>query len=498
MTRKRVFLIGWDSAEPELLLQWRREGLLPNLAALLDGGMWGPVRIPPGFSNGAMWPALATSVNPGRFGRYSAVQVRPGSYYDFHFDEDRDFRRDPFWLQLSRAGRKVGVVDMVRMPLRPSPGVFQIVDWTSHDRYFSARSDPSHLLGEIEERFGGDPFGGRLEVRPDAVLEEYRKLRDGLVERVRSKTAASLYLWQQYAPDVLFTVYGDPHDIGHYCWHLHDPAQAGHRPEWRDSLGDPIRDVYCALDDALGEIRRALGPDVILVVFSGPGMGPPYSGDFLLDEILRRLSLTRDGLRIRAEERLRSLYRRVLPARLRGDINRVAGRDVATLIANARARSRFFSVLHNEDSSAVRINLVGREKSGRIQPGEEYDRICRWLARELSALENLDTGQPAVREVVRVADHYRGECLDDLPDLMVVWRRDAPIARLGSPTIGRVSGEHRPRRTGFHTDRALVAIAGPGISPGRLGPEARVEDIGPTVAALLGAELRDVEGTALL
>ena len=60
-----------------------------------------------------------------------------------------------------------------------------------------------------------------------------------------------------------------------------------------------------------------------------------------------------------------------------------------------------FAVPHNANAGAIRINLAGREKNGRIKPGEEYQALCDELERDLGDIVNLDTGQALVKEVVR-------------------------------------------------------------------------------------------------
>jgi hypothetical protein len=54
-------------------------------------------------------------------------------------------------------------------------------------------------------------------------------------------------------------------------------------------VGDPVLDVYAAIDAAIGQIAAAAGSDADVIVLSATGMCSNYSGNHLLDAVLRRL-----------------------------------------------------------------------------------------------------------------------------------------------------------------------------------------------------------------
>ena len=89
--------------------------------------------------------------------------------------------------------------------------------------------------------------------------------------------------------DLLFTAFAEPHCIGHQCWHLRDPSHPMYDAETAAQIGDPVRDVYVAIDAAIGQIAAAAGNGTDVIVLSATGMCSNYGGNHLLDEILRRL-----------------------------------------------------------------------------------------------------------------------------------------------------------------------------------------------------------------
>ena len=57
-----------------------------------------------------------------------------------------------------------------------------------------------------------------------------------------------------------------------------------------------LRDIYVALDGAVGELLRAVDGRTTVMLVSGDGMGPNYSGSHLLEDVLIRIgALTTAG-----------------------------------------------------------------------------------------------------------------------------------------------------------------------------------------------------------
>lgn len=495
-TMANVLFIGLDSAEPELILEWLDSGDLPVLQSLRERSVWGQVRSPLGFGNGVFWPSFFTGVNPAKHGRYFCRQVRPGTYQASWFREDTDFKRDPLWAASSRDGKKVAVIDMVRSPLTTHLNGVQLVDWMTHDRTGPARSWPPDFADKIIGRYGDDTLGGHSDATGRGMTE-YVELCNGMLERIETKTAMSCDLLGQGPWDLFMTVYADPHDVGHQCWHLHDPSHPRHDAALAKKIGDPLKNVYQAIDRDIEHLLRAAGPEATVIVFMGPGMGPGYTSNFLLDQILRRLESgpTNDGLTY--VDTLKSVYRSVVPHSLRNRMRSTAERSEEAMLASDRRRRKFFVVPHNENSGAIKFNLIGREPDGKVRPGAEAEAVCDGLIKDLMEIVKLDTGEPLVEEVVRVREKYQGEHIDELPDLLVIWNRKTPITVFGSPKTGQIEVDYPGNRTGDHTPRGLFLACGPGISPRALSNKVSVMDVGATVMSWLGTTLPDVDGTAI-
>jgi hypothetical protein len=128
---------------------------------------------------------------------------------------------------------------------------------------------------------------------------------------------------------------------------------------------------------------------------------------------------------------------------------------------------------------------------------------ARWIeeprpvdSRQRSRTRNLC----AARHLPRVAlPLYPGPHADRLPDLEVLWNREAPFSAAKSERIGAVTRRFvfANHRTGDHTEHdGLFFLVGPRVEP-RQVPSVGVQDLGPTIVSMFGATMPDADGNAI-
>ncbi len=520
----RVLFLEVDAGDRQLIRRWAADGTLPVFRRLLQQGLVGDTMSLEGFFVGSIWPSLYTAVNPAKHGIHSLLQLRPGTYDFYYCDPGKDVKRQPFWNFLSRAGQRVAVLDVPLSGLSEEINGIQSVEWGTHDSVYGFHASPPEFEAEVRERFGLHPWaescnhGGR-------PPEEVVKFRDALVEGVRRKTELTRHYLGQGGWDFFCQVFSESHCVGHQCWHLHDPGHPGYDPAITAITGDPMRDVYRAIDAGIGEILELVDEDTYVVVLAGHRMSHKYGAQFLLPEILRRLgvavlpeSSTADVALGRLDNVLTWGWQKTpglikepllgMRARLRGWLDeRGRGDGLPPTVSSICAEeSQVFLVDNGFPVSALRLNLKGREPSGLIEPGAEQEDFCNRLARDLLDLVEADSGKPMVKAVKRTADLYAGEYLDHLPDLLVMWDDAIKLgsATCGSPggstlrvrsdRIGVVEGSNLYCRSGDHRPEGMFIATGPGIGAGELGRTVSIMDFAPTFCALLDVEMPDVDG----
>ena len=495
----KVLFIGIDAADKDLIQAWTQEGSLPTFNELLQHGAWSIVENPPGLYVGAVWPSFYTGLKPTRHQRYCYEQLGPGSYENYHFDPKKDIRGVPFWVALSLAGKRVAAIDIPKAPLTTGINGIHVIDWGTHDAEKAGLTTwPDALRQDLVSRFGTDQIGSCNAVRTKA--DDYLYFRDTLIERVRKKAAMTSYLLKQGPWDCLLTAFTESHCIGHQCWHLHDPNHPRHDPELVRKTGDPMKDVYQAIDREIGKFLIEVGRDTNVIVLASHGMGPHYEATFMLEDILTRLDNYSPP---KAYPRLTRTLEWVwgkLPMVMRRGLKPASEQVKARVDPRTRRLStrKCFKIPNNDVYGGIRVNLRGREPAGRIAPGKEYEEFCSVLTRDLLELVNVDTGNPLVTAVHRASELYPGEDIGHLPDLFVEWDRTRPITHIYSPKIGHLEKQYHGVRTGDHKAEGLFFAIGPSFHGGQLRDQVSVTDFAPTIAELLNVELSQVDGKSFL
>lgn len=494
MAATRVLFIGIDSADGELIRTWAAADVLPTFRALFERATCGVTLIPPGLFVGSVWPSLSTGVSPARHGHFWFRQLRSGTYQVFRH-RPHEIRARMLWDALSQAGRRVAVIDVPETHRVDGINGIQLVDWGTHAPDLPGfHTWPPSLAKEVTARFGRDPVGlcDRRWNGPGAL----NSLHKDLLTRVQRKADLSSHFLAQESWDFFLTTFTEAHCAGHQLWHVHDPTHARHDVALARTLGDPIKDVYVAIDAAVGRLIEQAGADTHVFVLCSHGMGPLHGGNFLLDDALRRLEGTPAINKTQWFDSLLWCWQHV-PRAIRamlGPLRDAAVRRIISAPISVDESRRCFQVPNNDGFGAIRVNLVGREPRGQIGAGAEYDQFCAALTNDLLSLVNVDTGRPAVQRVLKVTDLYDGPTLDELPDLLVEWSREAPIVAVSSAKTGRLDVPDPQHRTGDHNSRGLFFASGPSIAAGPLGRPVSIVDFAPTIGALLGVPLCELEG----
>jgi predicted AlkP superfamily phosphohydrolase/phosphomutase len=523
LTPAKVLVLAIDAASPTLLEQWAADGTLPNLRAVMARGLVGTTRNVDGFCVGSTWPSWYTGMTPARHGLHYLVQLRPGTYQLYRPADDGLVKQDAFWSHFSRARRRVAVLDVPVSAIDRSLNGIQTVEWGGHDAIFGTQSHPRDLAGRIVSRFGAHP----LAIPCDEIgrtTEHYTDFVARLVAGVRLKTAWTLDLLDRGDWDFFIQVFTEAHCAGHQCWHLHDPAHPAHDPLVAAQTGDPLRVVYQAIDEGIGRLLDRAG-DARVLVLSLHGMSHAFGAQFLLRDLLITLGVTQplpprpkatgvaslvshtsDGLRAVWRQVPRSVRDRIAPIRTRVR-QRFAAPAPLHLGVDAR-QSRCFPHTNGLAVGGIRLNLAGREPYGIVDQGAVAERLEDQLIQDLLDVVEERSRRPLVRRVLKTREHYSGEHLNVLPDLLVEWDDATPIGsasiggagatvRAVSPKIGCVTGTNDYGRTGEHRPDGFFVATGPKTRSGRLPRAVSILDFAPTFARLLDVTLPESDGTAI-
>jgi predicted AlkP superfamily phosphohydrolase/phosphomutase len=489
-----LIIIQCDAFDPVLTRRWMDEGALPTLAALRRGGAEARLVGPERVAELGMALSMYSGVSRVRHGYYAYRQLRPGTY-DLYPAIAADAGVVPFWSSLT--DRSVVTIDAGEtMPVDGLTGV-QLANWTAHQsatRVIPPSAVPASAVAEARRSFGPAPRIDEFVLGSRA--EEDRPILAALLDRVRRKGE----LIRQSAArgaDLIVAGFFEAHTSGHRFWKYHRGRVAD------TELSGALRAVYAAIDREIGELLAVM-PDANVAIVSLYGMRDEYPTEGLMESFFRVLGYQKgprqsDESRSAASGRsLTNVVGRMLPASLRTAISRrLPHATQERLVAEAfRAstdwtRTVAFSI-PSLYTGHVRLNVVGREPTGVVEPGREYRDLLDRVEADLRALEDPLTGQPAVAAVHRTADLFGEAVPSRLPDLFVEWEPSVHF-RVQVVHPHGVLRQTPPAyfRDSFHSLDGFVIAAGPDIhargAPGAVG----ILDLAPTFLALLGQAPND-------
>jgi len=487
----KILVLGLDMGDGPLIQEWVKQGKLPNFADAMLNGSWWELESPAAMLHTSTWPTFATGVQPGCHGVYYPFQPRPGYQQAQHVDSDQ-YGAPTFWALADQRDRRCIVYDLPETFLEQGFKGRAVFEWGTWARYGQRLSQPKSLIDDLKSRFG--PYPLKLEAtRLGLKFPNPAKLERRLIKSIEHKVESLKWLLGQDDWDLAVVGLCETHPTGHYLW----PADYRADSESDSSRLAAVQNVYTAVDKALGTIRHSLPADTIIMIASGDGVRPNHCGWHLLPEVMEKLGyavppaqipavaskpLSLKAIKTAVPPGARRWIADHLPYWLREKIN--ARVDSGGL---DWSKTKAFT-LPTDLEGYIRINLAGREPEGIVEPGAEYESLCREIAARLEKLVNPTTGRPAVNKVEIRDEIFPGSAREHLPDLIVSWNGDAPISMISSPEIGTIEQRSPDPRTGTHSPAAFLLATGPGIQIGGRSV-GRLVDVAPTVLALLGVEL---------
>ena len=505
----RVLVIGLDGATFDLIDPWIGEGKLPVLAECIRRGTRSRLESTPLSNSAQAWSSFITGKNPGKHGIYDFFETRSDSY-GVRFLNASFRKGQSLWRLVSDAGMAVGVMNVpityppeavngFLVPGLDSPGV---------DGDFAY---PKGLMEEVNREVGGyileaGIWGHIRQGRPDKALQ-------GLLDMVRTRTAAAEYLMERKDWNLFVMVYTATDKVQHHFWKYIDPA----RPESQGAnpYRDAIYQVYREIDRGLERLLGAAG-DAPVIIMSDHGAGPSSKRTMYINRWLSKegflhykesggLSGRWGRLKYGALDSLYNEVKKRLPRSVKETLLRLFPnlRDKVDSVLFLPGIDWSRTVAYSrENHPAIFINTKGRETEGQVDPGPPYEKIRKDIMERLRRLRCPDTGKPIAGKIFVKEELYHGPEAYKAPDIVFQWNEFLYVHR---PSGSRprtdfletldekalVASENTARPSGIHRDHGIfIAFGGP-FKTGRYLEGPRIYDIAPTILYLLGIPIPD-------
>lgn len=532
-SRPRLLVLGLDGFELSIAETLMAEGQMPHFKRLHERSASFALDHGDARDTGLAWEHFCTGKRPEDYHRWSAIDFDPATYAARQLPT----ATHPF---TSKLPGKVVLFDVPYHRLEPHSAVRGMANWGAHDPGVEMHSNPLDLCREVTDRFGEYPAREYIYgfVWPDA--ERARDMADKLTAATRKRTEIVEWLLTDRMPDwdTAIVSVSEPHSGLEALWHGWDKTHPLHDLESAVEARRGIVSIYREIDRLVGMCSERF-PDAAIVPFTMHGMGSNTSDVLsmaLLPELLFRLEFGQENLQARPdwllsqgkalgrEEDWSSSVNSMLRFHYPSELPRAGGgkEGLASFLARIRGKAdeteeeevpiglKWMPCAHyapfwpKMDSfvlpafydGQIRLNVEGRERSGRIR-ADQIGRTLDELERQLLQLRDGLTGEPVVKAFRRPVEADPMAAARSQCDLIVQWRTAS--VSVEHPVAGRI-GPVPFRRTGGHTgDAGFAWLAGPGIDAVS-GGRRDAFDLPATVGRLAGIDPQswDFSGSDLL
>jgi predicted AlkP superfamily phosphohydrolase/phosphomutase len=395
----------------------------------------------------------------------------------------------PFWNSTAQAGIRTCVLDG---PFYPPPAAgrglekLTYVEWGPHPPARPPGSLPPQLIDYLQKRHGAHPC--TIDVEVLATVQDSADMANLLCAGARKRAAITDDLIRLSNPELLVVHFPELHTATHQWLNSETPGHRRYDAALVNALGSPIRQVYEAVDQAIGRIVARLSPETTVVVACLGGVRVTHGGAYLLNEVLHRLGVSvpptpgdPESWRRYPEPVCKVLRfcREIWDRRLPPESPRLLNIDWS--------KTRAFALPWAYDGY-LRINQRGREPRGIVEDGADRERLLSEIESAVRGLRLAGTNEPAAKTIVRTQEAFPGAASDELPDLMVLWNNAQPFEGVESEQVGYIANTDPAGRCAHNNLGGLFAY-GPLIAYGPTIDGARDHDIAPTILELLGVDI---------
>ena len=460
--KQKVFVIGLDCADPELVFsKWRDD--LPNLNGLVASGLYGNLQSTIPAITVPAWSSMLSSKDPGTLGFYGFRNRANYTYDKMTIAMGNAVKEKRVWNYLTDAGLTSVVIGVPQTyPVRPLKG--HLISGFLTPNTKSDFTYPHAFRNEV------------LSVAPefDFDVKEFRTDdKDFLLEQIYRMTESHFkivdYALTKKPWDFFMAMEIGVDRIHHGFWHFMDKEHFRYEP------GNPyenvILDYYKTMDTKIGEWLSHLDEDTVVLVVSDHG-AKRMEGGICINEWLWRNGY----LHFKHDPKP-------------GHIVKFEDMDVDWGRTKAWGSGGYYGRLC--------LNVKGREPEGTVDP-LEYEKLCDEIIERLTALPDPE-GKPIPTRIFKSHEIYSS--VNGIPPDLFVYFGDLYWRSVG--TLGYESWYTFENDTGpdscNHAEYGMFIFYDPkNKRNGQTVDGAQLMDIAPTILDCMGVRIPDeLQGRSL-
>ena len=447
--RKRVLIIGWDCAAPELVFEAFTDDM-PNTRRLMEEGIYGELEstIPP--ITVPAWMCMMTSRDPGELGVYGFRNRKDYSYDAMTIANSHVVKVPALWDLLGKEKKKSVVLGVpLTYPAKPFQG-WMVTSFLTPNRT-SQWTFPRRLTREIDQA-ASDYMIDIPNFRTDRRAELEQQLLKMTTERFK----LARYLLETKDWDFFTMVEMGSDRLHHAFWRFWDETHRAYDPN--SPFSETMRNYYRTLDTELGKTLACVDNDTTILVVSDHG-AKRMDGGICVNEWLRQHGY----LTLKTEPQ---------------GITRWTADLVDWKKTKAWGEGGYYA--------RIFINVEGREPQG-IVSTQDYESIRDELKTKLEAIVD-EEGHNINTRVFKPEETYR-ECRNIPPDLIVYfgdlfWRS---VGSVGYNSIYTYENDTGPDDCN-HAEMGMFIMKNGKQTGEQIAPKS-LYDIAPTVLNEFGINI---------
>jgi len=284
-SRPHVIIVGVNGMEWDIIRPLLLKGELPNLAGVIQHGVYGKMKTVSAPNCPKVYSSIATSTLPEDNGITGFVVAGKTATTDL-------LKREPLWSVLSKHGVTVGMANVpATFPVVPLNG-YMISGMLTRGKDCEDGILCSPKLSEV--------IGGEAVYPPNMVAELERNVGDFWIDCSRMPSAEELkgkeaeaidnwlrqvsrvraqqaklfdYLLSHHRTDFTMLVQSCEDRVGHWLYPI-QPYNAGYDAELHSIRVDAFPEQYRAFDQVLGKVLQYVDKNSYLFIISDHGIKP--------------------------------------------------------------------------------------------------------------------------------------------------------------------------------------------------------------------------------
>ncbi|KXB03935.1 hypothetical protein AKJ47_01350 [candidate division MSBL1 archaeon SCGC-AAA261G05] len=469
----RVMVIGLDGATFKLLRPWIDEEELNFISECFKEGVHGELEtVYPTLSTLA-WPCFYTGKNPGKLGIFGYTLVE-----DIKNPQNRErivnsthVRSPSLWRILSKAGKKVGVVNIpVTYPPEPVNGFLISGFLTPPGRSYTY---PEKLRKDIGDYEIDLEFEGGYSVLPDSDVKRERLFKNQ-AEITRRRFETSLKLIRSEHPDFFAMNFKGIDTIQHLFW----------------NDKNILLDFYRKVDEYVEKLYKEMDP-THLFLMSDHGFHKSAEKYFFINTWLKD-----EGYLEKSKSVSGGFIDKVVQMGLKA-VGRFGG---LRKLLSTSMKENFLNFSSGRQIDFERTKAYGSRWGIFLNKKEDSKQTTlKKLISDLESAEDPENGRKIFKELILGKEHYSGDFAEKLPDTVPIPHPEYKLMPNLSEMIVKkkvdkpyIQGQHKSDPYG------ILIVRGEEVKRKSRIKGSKITDLFPTILNLMNVKSpRDIDGKVL-